>query len=314
MKKLLLTVFAVSIAVAQGEIKGEWKVCLQSEASVPYILVLDAQGTYQWGKEQGRWMTSGDHVWLLRDEVSAGAKWRYKVKEDTLIFSEPEDFKYLGEGQYLYFHMTNPISVVKFSRENHDTLPAYLSGLTLDSLYALLKSNDEQLTDKIFAILEEKGEVGLKFLWQDKSGSVYKPYFASPLSDEMKRRYFLYKLFKGPYFYSAEKECVLYELGKLGGENVPFILKSMKGELNLNCIIVAADIFGKYKAEEALDYLIGCLYPGYLEARIQGPFDESKAEEAKRNILGALREITGKDFEDNYHRWREWQKGMDKRK
>lgn len=72
---------------------------------------------YSWGKEQGRWAVQGNEIWLLNPELNAGTKWFFKFDEnDKLIFYNPEDFNYLGKGEYIYFQMTQPDTSITFIR------------------------------------------------------------------------------------------------------------------------------------------------------------------------------------------------------
>lgn len=159
----------------------------------------------------------------------------------------------------------------------------------VEELYDKLLAVDEKLVEAIFRILEGKGEIGLRFLWQDKSGSIYRPFFARELPDELKIRYLIYKMDQD--LSSSELECVISELGKLNAvESVPAIIEKAE-KASLNCIMAAAKVFGDFKAVEAVDFLLRCLYPGFLESKVDSPFDESKLEEAREMIVWALEKI-----------------------
>ncbi|MBN2151984.1 MAG: hypothetical protein JW839_11085 [Candidatus Lokiarchaeota archaeon] len=80
-------------------------------------LVLRPDGSCQVDGAPARWRAMGDEVWLLDDEARAGTRWRYSCQGDgTLALTSPEDFKYLGGNEYIYFQMTPPSAVVILTR------------------------------------------------------------------------------------------------------------------------------------------------------------------------------------------------------
>lgn len=158
-----------------------------------------------------------------------------------------------------------------------------------EELYDRLQTEDPKLLEAIFEVLEGKGEMGLKFLWQDKSGSVYRPFFIRDISDKLKIRYFLYKLTCD--LSSSELACVISELGRLKAiESILAIIKVAE-KSSLDCIIAATKVFGDLKASDALDFLSRCLSPGFLESKVRSPFDESKVDEARKMVIWAIKEI-----------------------
>lgn len=78
-------------------------------------LALQPDRTYLFGPEKGRWAIQGEEIWLVSAN-RVGAKWRLAVTKDSLTLDRPEDFKYLGRANYLYFQMTHPKTVHSFKR------------------------------------------------------------------------------------------------------------------------------------------------------------------------------------------------------
>ncbi|MEM2133896.1 MAG: hypothetical protein Q6366_014585 [Candidatus Freyarchaeota archaeon] len=102
--------------MAKAELQGTWVKVSEKNISAPKTITLAEDSTYTWGEEKGRWATLPPHIWLLAEETSSGTKWKYTLDGSKLILTEPEDFKYLGKGKYIYFQLTNPKAEVKFMR------------------------------------------------------------------------------------------------------------------------------------------------------------------------------------------------------
>ncbi len=97
----------------KNDLSGKWAAASPAIAK----LVLDAGGTCSIDGRPGRWQVMEDDIWLLDDSTRAGTKWRFSLSGgDTLVLSHPEDFKYLGGKEYLYFQMTPPSTVVLLTR------------------------------------------------------------------------------------------------------------------------------------------------------------------------------------------------------
>jgi HEAT repeat protein len=98
---------------------------------------------------------------------------------------------------------------------------------------------------------------------------------------------------------SSELACAISELGKLKAiESVPAIIEVAE-KSSLDCIIAAAKVFGDLKAPNALDFLLRCLSPGFLESKIRSPFDESKVDQARKTIIWAIKEIKKRNPESS---------------
>ncbi len=95
------------------DFSGAWV----ATSDVIKTLVLRPDGTCHVDDTPARWQAAGDEVWLLDGKTRAGTKWKFTFGgDDTLILSRPEDFKYLGGSEYVYFQMTPPSTVVSFTR------------------------------------------------------------------------------------------------------------------------------------------------------------------------------------------------------
>nr|MDO8111127.1 hypothetical protein [Candidatus Sigynarchaeota archaeon] len=91
---------------------GTWKSGMKSLD----VLALTATACIVDG-DRGRWSSAGDEIWLLRGDGKTGTKWTFSLGDNgTLTFSQPEDFTYLGHGEYMYFQMTPPGTTVVFHR------------------------------------------------------------------------------------------------------------------------------------------------------------------------------------------------------
>ncbi len=98
-----------------NDLSGTWI----ATSDVIKVLMLRPDGTCQVDSTPARWQAAGDEVWLLDCKTRAGTKWKFALEGDaTLIFSSPEDFKYMGGSQYVYFQMIDPGTVIHFARKD----------------------------------------------------------------------------------------------------------------------------------------------------------------------------------------------------
>ncbi len=73
-------------------------------------IVLD-EGHSLWNGESVEYRLHGTYLWILEQD-GIGTRWRFRVESDRLRLGEPEGFRYLGEGQYVYFDLDhNPRAV-----------------------------------------------------------------------------------------------------------------------------------------------------------------------------------------------------------
>jgi antitoxin component YwqK of YwqJK toxin-antitoxin module len=118
MKKLLLllvfsSTFLGSIAQTPDVYKklhGIW----ESEAKDSTTLGLFTRIYYFWNGSIGQYMYEGNEVWMK--EGKTGTKWFYRFDGDNLILEKPEDFVYLGKGEYQYLQFSNPKLVLTFHK------------------------------------------------------------------------------------------------------------------------------------------------------------------------------------------------------
>jgi hypothetical protein len=95
-------------------ISGTWA----ATSDVIKALVLRPDGNCSVDGTPARWQAAGDEIWLLDGKTKAGTKWRFAFADNvTLIFTCPEDFKYLGGKGYIYFQMIDPGTIIRFSRQ-----------------------------------------------------------------------------------------------------------------------------------------------------------------------------------------------------
>ncbi len=103
----------------KNDLTGTWA----ATSDIIKALVLRPDGICQVDGTPARWQAAGDEVWLLDGKTRAGTKWKFTLEGDaTLVFSSPEDFKYIGGSQYIYFQMVDPGTIITFSRQGeiHD--------------------------------------------------------------------------------------------------------------------------------------------------------------------------------------------------
>nr|MDO8084843.1 hypothetical protein [Candidatus Sigynarchaeum springense] len=94
--------------------EGNWV----AASGIIKVLLLRPDGSCRVDGTPARWMAAGDEIWLLDGNTRAGTKWKFSLEGNaTLLFSRPEDFKYLGGKDYIYFQMSDPGTVITFSRE-----------------------------------------------------------------------------------------------------------------------------------------------------------------------------------------------------
>jgi len=68
-------------------------------------------------KEEGKWSVQGNEIWLIDKDLKNGTKWFFDFEgEKILILFNPEDFRYQGGGDYIYYQMTSPETKIVFSR------------------------------------------------------------------------------------------------------------------------------------------------------------------------------------------------------
>jgi hypothetical protein len=98
----------------KNELVGTWI----ATSDVIKLLVVLPDGSCHVDGTLARWQALGDEVWLLDNKTRAGTKWKFALEGDaTLIFSSPEDFKYLGGGEYVYFQIIDPGTIINFERK-----------------------------------------------------------------------------------------------------------------------------------------------------------------------------------------------------
>ena len=96
------------------DLSGTWV----ATSDVIKMLVLRADGSCTVDSTLARWQAANDEIWLLDGKTRAGTKWRFAFADSaTLVFTRPEDFKYLGGKGYIYFQMIDPGTVIRFSRQ-----------------------------------------------------------------------------------------------------------------------------------------------------------------------------------------------------
>ena len=102
----------------KNDLSGTWV----ATSDVIKVLVFRADGTCQVDGTPARWQAAGDEVWLLDGKTRAGTKWKFAIDADGgLIFSSPEDFKYLGGSKYIYYQMIDPGTTIAFHRADSTT-------------------------------------------------------------------------------------------------------------------------------------------------------------------------------------------------
>jgi len=77
--------------------------------------VFDAQN-FRWNGQIGQYSILNDSIWFLNQDKT-GTKWNLEIKSGNLFLRNPEDFSYLGNGNYLYFQFTKPDKTIKFRQE-----------------------------------------------------------------------------------------------------------------------------------------------------------------------------------------------------
>lgn len=65
-----------------------------------------------------RWQVEHDEIWLLDTKARGGTKWKFAFDgDDAMIFSSPDDFKYIGGSSYIYFQLIDPGTVIRLERK-----------------------------------------------------------------------------------------------------------------------------------------------------------------------------------------------------
>jgi len=65
----------------------------------------------------GRWSATDNEIWLLNGDGKTGTKWLFTLETDDVMWLYgPEDFTYLGHGEYYYFQMIPPTTTITFRR------------------------------------------------------------------------------------------------------------------------------------------------------------------------------------------------------
>ena len=105
MTNVLLAQQQNSVNTKETPLIGIWKSNNQEQSVI--INIKDAKH-YQWNKESGRYAIQGSTVWFITDSLNTGTKWDFVLDNNELILNKPEDFKYLGKGDYIYFQLTSP--------------------------------------------------------------------------------------------------------------------------------------------------------------------------------------------------------------
>ncbi|MEX2684470.1 MAG: hypothetical protein Q6373_023065 [Candidatus Sigynarchaeota archaeon] len=96
------------------DLTGTWR----ATSDVINVLVLRSDGSCLVDGTPARWQAVGDEIWLFDSNNRIGTKWKFSFEgNDTLFFSRPEDFKYLGGTSYIYFQMIDPGAIIRFDRE-----------------------------------------------------------------------------------------------------------------------------------------------------------------------------------------------------
>ncbi len=114
------------------------------------IMQIFDQQNYRWDGHLGQYSVLNDSIWFL-NRGETGTKWQFDIKPGHLFLNKPEDFKYLGNGNYLYFQFSNPNQTIHFVQE--------------------FEYNQEYITDyfengnKKTSILFSKKDVGIQNQW-----------------------------------------------------------------------------------------------------------------------------------------------------
>lgn len=112
------------MAGKKPSLNGCWKETLtraeRRKRLKPAHLRLDlGKGTFRWSaKQHGRFMSRSPKVWMLDHKGGMGELWRYRLTKRgrQLVLHNPETFRYLGRGKYLYFRFRSPRTKRRFRR------------------------------------------------------------------------------------------------------------------------------------------------------------------------------------------------------
>ena len=163
-------------------------------------------------------------------------------------------------------------------REKSSKQPSELKDTELLSI--LKKSENKDLTPYWLEV-EKREMIGIRFIAQDKSGAIFRFFKDDTVSDEVVKRYILFKLQDTSNLRYAEKSVLFSQAGKYQlMEAVPLIFKALEGEKSIGTHISAAFAFKELRAQAAKEWLQKNLDKEYLNSLGSGsPFDESKREE-----------------------------------
>jgi hypothetical protein len=167
------------------------------------------------------------------------------------------------------------------------------SALTDETLLKTLETASEAELAPLWQEAEKRQKIGLRFLFQDKSGTVVKLFKDATVQEPVLKRYILYRLRKPEDLTNSEKEALFHNAGKYGlKEAVPLILKALEGEKSIGPHISAASAFKMLKAREMEEWLKRNLNKEYLDTLGSGGCcDASQREELQKISEETLSEL-----------------------
>lgn len=90
----------------------QW-ICTSDSSTISLVFYNNGGKTFYWSTKsdtiEGKYAIADHSIWfLMKGKNGAGEKWDYKMTKTHLYLSNPEDFLHKGNGNYLYYQMTNP--------------------------------------------------------------------------------------------------------------------------------------------------------------------------------------------------------------
>lgn len=64
----------------------------------------------------GKYSVLHDTIWFLGQDET-GTKWNFEIEPGRLTLKNPEDFKYLGSGNYIYYQFSDPIENILLEQQ-----------------------------------------------------------------------------------------------------------------------------------------------------------------------------------------------------
>jgi hypothetical protein len=179
------------------------------------------------------------------------------------------------------------IFLINCSKDIYSKEPSKLSD---KELTGILEETEDRDLMPYWLEAEKRETILIKFIAQDKSGSILTLSAKENVSENIIERYILYKLHDPTTLSYAEKSLLFSKVAQYRLKDaVPLIVKALEGESSLNPHIAAARAFGELNARETKEWLEKNLEKEYRESLgSKSPFDESKREELRKASEKAL--------------------------